>query len=182
MGGSSVQNILGERGLADRLSTLLALAGAVGVLLIAAIVVVDVLARALFNAPILAVDDLNPYNIAVAIAAFFPLCMVGRHFVTIRFLGRALGLRAHLALELFGAVVTLAAFILYAWQMLRYALKATFTGEASGILEIPQAPWWWLVAAILTVSVLVQAAVVVEAVLALRSGDVKPAGSADHGA
>jgi TRAP-type mannitol/chloroaromatic compound transport system permease small subunit len=178
-----VHGILGERGLVGRVSTWVALAGAIGVLLIAAIVVVDVLMRALFDHPILAVDDLNPFNIAVAIAAFFPLCMVGRHFVTIRFLGRGLGPRAHLLLEVFGALATLLVFALYGWQLMRYAWNVTNNGLASGILEVPQAPWWWIVALILAFSVLVQAAVVVDCIRALSAGDMKGQdGATDHGA
>jgi len=177
-----VNGFLGENGTVGRVSTLVALAGAIGVLVVAGIVVFDVVMRALFNMPILAVDDLNPFNIAVVIAAFFPLCLVGRHLVTIRFLGRALGARGHLLLELLGALATLSIFVLYAWQMLHYAWEVTNNGLASGILEIPQAPWWWAVATILGFSVLVQATVVVEAGLALAIGKVGERGNRDHGA
>ena len=177
-----MNGFLGENGTAGRVSTLVALAGAIGVLVVAGIVVFDVVMRALFNMPILAVDDLNPFNIAVVVAAFFPLCLVGRHLVTIRFLGRALGARGHLLLELLGALATLSVFVLYAWKMLQYAWNVTNNGLASGILEIPQAPWWWVVAAILGFSVLVQAAVVVEAGVAIATGEVGEQGSIDHGA
>jgi TRAP-type C4-dicarboxylate transport system permease small subunit len=182
-GNKSVSGFLGEKGMVGQLATWVALAGAIGVLLVAGIVVFDVVMRAFFNLPILAVDDLNPFNIAVVVAAFFPSCMVGRHFVTIRFLGRALGTRGHLLLELFGATATLAVFILYAWQLLGYAWKVTNNGLASGILEIPQAPWWWAVALILSFAVIVQLAVVAECTANLLSGSVKDeAGGADHGA
>ncbi len=178
-----MRHILGESGLIGRISTWVALAGAVGVLIIAGFVVVDVVARAVFNEPILAVDDLNPFNIAVVVASFFPLCMVGRHFVTIRFLGRGLGTSAHLLLEVFGALATLVVFVLYAWQLLRYAWKVTDSGLASGILEIPQAPWWWAVAAVLSFAVLVQLAVVTDSVRAWRMGEVRESeGSVDTGA
>jgi len=178
-----VRGLLGKDGLTARLSTFVALAGAIGVLLIAAAVVFDILMRWLFNSPILAVDDLNPFNIAVVVAAFFPLCLIGRHFVTIRFLGRAMGDKAHLFLEFVGAVATLFVFILYAWQLLRYAAKLTANGLASGVLEIPQAPWWWVVAIILVFSVLVQLAVVAETIVAWRKGEMPVLeGSADTGA
>ena len=176
-------NLLGKNGLMAQVSAAIALIGAIGVLLIAGAVVVDILMRWLFNQPILAVDDLNPFNIAVVVAAFFPLCLVGRHFVTIRFLGRAIGDNGHLLLEVVGALATLFVFVLYAWQLLRYAAKVTGNGLASGVLEIPQAPWWWAVAVILVFSVLVQLAVVVECVIAWRKGELPVLeGSADSGA
>lgn len=178
-----MQSLIGVNGLAGKLSDRVALVGAAGVLLIAGLVVLDVLSRWLLNLPLLVVDDLNPFNIAVVIACFFPLCLVGRHFVTIRFLGRALGDKSHLLLEVFGSLATLFVFFMYAWQLLRYAIKTSNNGLASGVLEIPQAPWWWLVAIVLSFSVLVQIAVVIECIGAWRKGELQVhEGSADTGA
>ena len=100
----------------------IALIGAVCIMAMALAIVVDVLMRWLFNAPILGVDDLGRYNLAVIVASFFPVCLVGGHFVTIRFVGKALGERRALWLEAFGSVATLFIFALFAWQFTRFTI------------------------------------------------------------
>lgn len=153
----------------------IALIGALAIMAMAGAVVVDVLMRWLFNAPIIGVDDLGRYNLAVIVASFFPLCLVGGHFVTIRFVGKALGQRRALWLEVFGAVATLFVFALFAWQFFRFTLyDVTLTGLATPVLELPQAPWWWVVTAIIVLCVPVQAVVLVEAVLRAIRGTARP--------
>lgn len=144
----------------------IALIGALAILAMAGAIVVDVLLRWLFNLPILAVDDLGRYNLAVIVSSFFPLCLVGGHFVTIRFLGRAVGGRWSLWLEAFGALATLFVFSLFAWQFFRFTLyDVTFTGLASPVLEVPQAPWWWIVTTIIWICVPIQIVVLVESIM-----------------
>ena len=69
----------------------IAVVGALAILGLAAAIMVDVLLRWLFDTPILGVDDLGKFNLAVIVSSFFPVCLIGGHFVTIRFLGRAAG-------------------------------------------------------------------------------------------
>ena len=141
----------------------IALIGAVCIMAMALAIVVDVLMRWLFNAPILGVDDLGRYNLAVIVASFFPVCLVGGHFVTIRFVGKALGARRALWLEAFGSVATLFVFALLAWQFARFTIyDVTLTGLATPVLEIPQAPWWWVVTTIIVICVPIQVVVLVE--------------------
>ena len=148
-----------------------ALIGAVAVIVIAASITGDVVMRWIFNAPVLAVDDLNRYNIAIVITSFFPLCLVGKHLVTIRFLGRALGVRSHLWLEVVGATITLFAMVLYSWQFILFAIRVTGNGLASGVLEVPQWPWWWVVAVVVFIAAVVQFGVLVHAVYQAVAGE-----------
>ena len=68
-------------------------------------------------------------------------------------------------LEAFGGVATLFVFCLFAWQFFRFTLEdVTRTGLATPVLEIPQAPWWWVVTVISALCVPVQVMVIVEAV------------------
>ena len=148
-----------------------AVIGAVAVIVIAASITGDVVMRWIFNTPILAVDDLNRYNIAIVIASFFPLCLVGKHLVTIRFLGRALGVRSFLWLEVVGATITLFAMVLYSWQFILFAIRVTENGLASGVLEVPQWPWWWVVAVVVFIAAVVQVGVLVHAVYQAVTGE-----------
>ena len=161
----------------------IALIGATAILGLAAAIVVDVLMRWLFNAPILGVDDLGKYNLAVIVCSFFPVCLIGGHFVTIRFLGRALGPLRALWLEAFGGFVTLCVFLLLSWQFFRFTLHdVTLTGLATAVLELPQAPWWWMVTAIIFVCTAIQVVVLLEAgVRAWRGVPRAPATAVDSG-
>lgn len=156
-----MDRLLGPNGSMARSTDWVALIGAIGVMVIAGSIVADVLMRWIFNSPILAVDDLNPFNIGIVIASFFPLCLVGKHLVTIRFLGRALGTCSHLWLEVIGSSLTLFIMTLYAWQFVRFSIGVTNNGLASGVLEVPQAPWWWIVSIIVVISVVVQVGVLI---------------------
>ncbi|MDE0537724.1 MAG: TRAP transporter small permease [Rhodospirillales bacterium] len=166
-----MDSFLGPRGRMGRSMDWVALIGAVAVIVIAASITGDVIMRWIFNAPILAVDDLNRYNIAIVIASFFPLCLVGKHLVTIRFLGRALGVRCHLWLEVAGATITLFAMALYSWQFILFAIRVTENGLASGVLEVPQWPWWWVVAVVVFIAAVVQFGVLVHAVYQAVTGE-----------
>jgi TRAP-type C4-dicarboxylate transport system permease small subunit len=154
----------------------IALIGALAILAMAGAVVVDVLMRWIFNAPILGVDDFAAFNLAVIVASFFPICLVGGHFVTIRFVGKALGERRALWLEVLGAVATTFIFALLAWQFVRFTwYDVTLTGLATHVLEIPQAPWWWIVTTIVVICVPIQLVVLVETIVRAVLGVPRPA-------
>ena len=161
----------------------IAVVGALAILGLAAAIMVDVLLRWLFDTPILGVDDLGKFNLAVIVSSFFPVCLIGGHFVTIRFLGRAVGPMRALWLESFGNLVTLAVFALFSWQFFRFTLHdVTLTGLATAVLELPQAPWWWMVTGIIFVCTAIQVVVLLEAVLRAWYGVPKaPASAADSG-
>jgi TRAP-type transport system small permease protein len=144
----------------DRAAFLVAVLGACLILVISASVMVDVLMRWLLDAPVLAVDDLTNLNVAVAVVCCLPAGLVGKHLVTIRFLGRLLGVRAEAWLEVFGDTLTLVFLAVLAWQFAAFAADAGASGLGSMVLQIPQAPWWWAVTAVLALSVPFQAVVV----------------------
>ncbi len=153
----------------------IALIGALAILAMAGAVMVDVLMRWIFNSPILGVDDFASFNLAVIVASFFPICLLGGHFVTIRFVGKALGERRALWLEVFGGSATLLVFALLAWQFFRFTLyDVTLTGLATHVLEIPQAPWWWVVTTIVVICVPIQLVVLYESILRAVHGVPRP--------
>ena len=153
----------------DRAAAAIAIVGACAIIVISCSVMVDVLMRWLANSPVLAVDDLTGLNVAVAVTCCLPAGMIGKHFVTIRFLGHALGPRAALWLELFGDVMTLAFFVLLAWQFAVFSREITESGIGSMVMQVPQAPWWWAVTAVLVLCVPFQCAVVARAWRRIRA-------------
>ncbi|HXQ53941.1 MAG TPA: TRAP transporter small permease [Stellaceae bacterium] len=154
----------------DRAAHVIAVVGGCGILLISSFVLIDVMMRWLANAPVLAVDDLTDLNVAVAIVCCVPAGMVGRNFVTIRFLGKLLGRGAGDWLDLFGDVLTLAFFAALAWQFAVFSAQAQSSGLGSMVLQIPQAPWWWAVTLVLALCVPFQIAVVARTWRRLRGG------------
>jgi TRAP-type C4-dicarboxylate transport system permease small subunit len=159
--------------------------GGVGIFIIAGAIVVDIFMRVTFNSPILGVDDLSIYILAVVVSSFFPACLVREKFVTIRFLGRALGPGYALWLEVFGAFCTLAIFIILSWKILIYTLDVTRNGMGTIVLQLPQAPWWWAVTVIFFLCIPVQSIVLFNKFLKALNGrpvPVKePAGSPPAG-
>ncbi len=67
-------------------------------------------------------------------------------------------------------------FALLAWHFFRFTLyDVTLTGLATHVLEIPQAPWWWVVTTIVLICVPIQLVVLVETVVRAVRGVPRPA-------
>lgn len=156
----------------SRGTSYIAFIGGIGIFVIAAAIVLDVLMRWLFNAPILGVDDLSIYVLAVVISCFFPSGLVEERFVTIRFLGKAMGPRSALWLEVFGAFATFAFFIVLAWKILFYTVEITKSGLATIVLQLPQAPWWWMTTVVFLICIPVQGIILVKKLINAVTGKI----------
>lgn len=157
----------------------IAILGGAGIVLISIISLIDILLRVLFNSPIEGIADITRYTFAVVIASFYPAGLVLGHNVTVRFLGRALGNRADLWLGVFGSLVTLGIVCLLAWKISAFTLIATRDGLTTLTLELPQAPWWWVVTFIFCLCVPVQLFMFCDQVYQAVTGE--PATPADTG-
>ncbi len=158
------------RGLVSRGSHNVAIIGGAGILVISFIILVDILLRILFNNPIVGVTDITRYTFAVVIASFYPAGLVLGHNVTIKFLGRALGQRAELWLNAFGATITLGIVGMLAWKVYGFTIIMTKDGLTTMTLELPQAPWWWVVTVIFVLCVPVQLFVLIDHISQAVSG------------
>jgi TRAP-type C4-dicarboxylate transport system permease small subunit len=138
-----------------------AFVGACGIIMVALVVVLDVLMRWLFNAPIFGVDDLCIYILAVSVSCFFPIGLAKGHFVTVRILGKSLGDRFAKWFEVFGAVCTLGFFVILVWRLILYSIMVTQSGLATVVLQFRQAPWWWIVTSIMIICIPVQSFVLI---------------------
>ncbi|MDH4095327.1 MAG: TRAP transporter small permease [Betaproteobacteria bacterium] len=125
--------------------------------------IADVLMRWLFNNPINGVADTGPLIVAIVAAAFFPYSLVGRHHVSIGFLGSFLGARAMVWLEAFASLVTWIFLVLLAWQIVRYTVELRQLGQTTWVVQIPIAPWWMVVSFFVVVCAVVQLGIVVAA-------------------
>lgn len=137
-----------------KLAEQLAALGVGGLLLLALIITGDVLLRFFLNSPIRGLADICMVASAVLLAACMPYVVATRGNITIDVVGRSLGPRALRALNLFGAVASVLAFAVMAWQCSAYAYDMWQAGETMPTLRWPVWPWWAGVAFMLGVSTL----------------------------
>ena len=126
----------------EKISRLICLVGLASIIGLAFATVADVLMRWLFNSPIVGVRDTASLFVAVAISCSFPICLVERRHITIKFLSKILKSRGNSNLEMFGHFITLLLFAVIAWRLWLYADQLVMENETTKVLGWPIAPWW----------------------------------------
>jgi TRAP-type C4-dicarboxylate transport system permease small subunit len=139
----------------------LSVAGLLLLMVLAAMTLADGLLRWLANRPIEGVRDLGAVIVAVAVCCCIPVGLMERANISIRVAKDLLGERASRVLDAFAALAALAVIGAMAWEFTVYAGKIARVGETTWILKIPTAPFWYVVAAILWLAVLVQLIVLI---------------------
>jgi TRAP-type C4-dicarboxylate transport system permease small subunit len=155
---------------AIRFTRVVAFLGLVALLALAGVILANAISRWLFSAPMAGVRDFQTLIIAIAIAACIPAVMAGRENITIRFVGRRLGPRAGVTLELLGAICGLGIMVLLAWELQVYVGQLWKSGQTTSTLGFRIAPWWQAVAVLFYLTVLVQTVVVVSLIASLIVG------------
>lgn len=138
----------------------LAVAGLAALLALAALTLADGMMRWLANRPIEGVRDAGALIVAVAVSCCIPVALMERANITIRVAASALGVRGARVLDALAAGVAWIVVAALAWQFTLYAGKLARAHETTWILKLPVAPFWYAVAAVLWVAVLVQTIVV----------------------
>lgn len=136
----------------------LSVVGLLALMGLAAMTLLDGLLRWLVNRPIEGVRDIGGLAIAVAIACCLPVVLVERGNITIR-LGGMLSRTFGRLLDALAAVLVCLVLAATAWQFWIYAVKMSRAHETTFVLQIPIAPFWFGVDAILWCATLVQAIV-----------------------
>jgi len=136
----------------------LSVVGLAALMGLAAMTLLDGLLRWLASRPIEGVRDIGGLAIAVAIACCLPVVLVERGNITIR-LGAMVGPAFSRALDALAALLVCAVLAAMAWQFWLYAAKMARAHETTFVLQIPIAPFWFGVDAILWCATLVQAIV-----------------------
>ncbi len=133
----------------------LSVAGLAALMWLAAMTLADGLMRWIANSPIEGVRDLAGIAIALAIACCIPVVLAERGNITIR-LAEMLSAPLCRALEALSSAVVCVVLAAMAWQMWLYAGKMSRAGETTFVLQIPIAPFWFGVDAIMWTAVAVQ--------------------------
>lgn len=153
-----------------RLTSMIAMIGVSGMLIIAVATLVDVVMRWLFGLQFEGLEDIRKLVFAVVIASCFPAALAHGHNVTVRFLGKWVGGPAVRALDLFGHLVVLAIFLMMALRLTDYAFDLLHRGIGSLTYQFLEGPWWIAVAALFWICVPVQLWVVARQLRALATG------------
>ena len=113
------------RGLTEKLVHVMALAGFLGLLLLALMVTLDILLRFFFGTPLQGVNDISAVVMAVVIAACIPKCLMMKQNISIEVLGGVLGARANRFLSVFASLAVLLFFVLMVWEFVPFARDTT---------------------------------------------------------
>jgi len=138
-----------------------ALFGLILLLLLALFIVSDIIMRWLFHATFAGVLDLSAVLLPVIVATCFPIAVLQRQHVTIRFLGKALGPRREIWLELFGSLVLLLFLILMTWQFILHTADMQALGDHTWVIQISMAPWWWTTTTLMASCIPLQALIAI---------------------
>ena len=139
-----------------KLTQRVASVGVLGMLLIAFATIADVASRWLFNAPITGMEEVASMALAVAVSACLPAGAAQRVNITVELLSGHVSPRAAARLQLFGAVVLLVLYTALAVRVGAYAAELAARHGVTVYLELPIAPFLWVVTAFLAATALVQ--------------------------
>src|SRR5690242_1234854 len=116
----------------------------------------DVLSRWLFNSAITGMEEMASMALAVAVSACLPAGAAQRVNVTVELLGDRVGERGIERLRLFGAALLLVFYAALALRVGEYSAKLSARSAATVYLNLPIAPFLWIVTAFLAATVAVQ--------------------------
>lgn len=143
----------------------LAVLGLIVLIGYAAMTLADGLLRSLANSPIEAVRDLGGVVVAVAVSCCFPLAYLQRSNITIEFVETFFGARIGRLLDVAAAVLVAIIAIVIARQLFIHAHNEYRGGDSTVMLEVKTAPFWFVVAAIMSFAALTQAVVAARAIV-----------------
>jgi tripartite ATP-independent transporter DctM subunit len=130
--------------------------GVLGMLLIAFTTISDVLARWLFSAPITGMGEMASMALAVAVSACLPAGAAQRVNITVDLMSGQVSARTLSRLQIFGAAALLVFYAALALRIGEYAAALQARRAVTVYLNLPIAPFLWVVTAFLAAAVLVQ--------------------------
>jgi TRAP-type C4-dicarboxylate transport system permease small subunit len=134
----------------------LSVLGLGALMVLASMTLADGLLRWLLNQPIEGVRDIGAFAVAVAIACCLPVGLMERSNITIRVFENVAGRRAGRWADCVASLLVLGVMVAMAWQFILHAGKLARASETTWVLKLPVAPFWYAVALIMVLAVLVQ--------------------------
>jgi hypothetical protein len=139
----------------------LAVAGLSLLLLLATFTLLDGVLRAFANYPLDFVRETGDMIAAVCGACCLPIALWRESNIVLKVFGKLCSPAVTRLLDLFAAVIVEAVMIGMGWQFYLLGVKTGRAGEVTWLYNLPKAPFWFAVDAILWVAVVVQAVVLI---------------------
>lgn len=127
-----------------------------GLLLIAALTVLDVALRWAFGSPIEGQADITEVVLPVIVATAFVSSVWGRPQIGIRFVGTLIGVTGRRILDIISDLSIAAFFAVIAYQFWRYAGELADESRQTMDVGIPLYPFWYIVACVVSLTALIQ--------------------------
>lgn len=137
----------------------IAVVALVGMLALSLLTMIDIALRFFFNTPITGLDEATQLVMAVIVSASLPIGIATRNHVTIDFFRRAIGPRWEAWLDAIGGALVLGMMTVLALRFGAYADRMMVRHEASAIVQLPLAPFWWAVTALIGICAALQTVV-----------------------
>ena len=128
----------------------------------------DGVLRALANHPIDFVREIGDLVAASCGACCLPIALLHRKNITSRVFERILPPGGVRAVDAAADVLIEIIMIGMAWQFYLFGMKTARAGDITWLLNIPKAPFWFVVDAVLWVAVAVQAFVLIQVIVGAR--------------
>jgi TRAP-type C4-dicarboxylate transport system permease small subunit len=146
----------------------LAVAGLSVLLILATFTLFDGLLRALANYPLDIVREIGDLVAANCGACCLPITLLHGNNIALRAFEKILPSKGVRVIDVFADVVIEIVMIAMAWQFYLHGIKALRAGDMTWRLNLPTAPFWFVVDAILWVAVAVQTFVLIQEITGTR--------------
>jgi TRAP-type C4-dicarboxylate transport system permease small subunit len=140
----------------------LAVAGLFMLLVLAIFTLFDGLLRALANYPLDFVREVGDLVAAICGACCLPIALLHRNNITLRIFDSILPPLGVRVIDIFAALLIEVVMIAMAWEFWLHSTKTMKAGDVTWLLNVPKAPFWFVVDAVLWVCVLVQTFVLIQ--------------------
>lgn len=140
----------------------IAVAGLSILLVLAVFTLFDGLLRAFANYPLDLVREVGDLVAAICGACCLPIALLHRNNITLRIFDKILPPMGVRIVDTFAALLVEIVMIAMAYEFYLYSVKTMNAGDVTWLLNVPKAPFWFTVDALLWVAVLVQTFVLIQ--------------------
>lgn len=146
----------------------LAVAGLAILLVLATFTLFDGLLRALANYPLDFVREVGDLVAAICGACCLPIVLLYRNNITLRMFEKLLPPNGTRVIDVFASLLIEIVMIGMAWEFYLFSVKTMKANDVTWLLNVPKAPFWFVVDAVLWVAVLAQTFVLVQDIAGRR--------------
>lgn len=151
-----------------------AVAGLTLLLVVAVFTLFDGLLRALANYPLDFVREVGDLVAAVCGACCLPIALLYRNNIVLRTFDKILPTAGVRIIDLAASIIIQVVMIAMACEFYLFAVKTLKAGDVTWLLNVPKAPFWFAVDAILWLAAAVQAFVLYQDAAGLRATSETP--------